>query len=300
MCYSTGKRHIGGEGRAHETGIPPAPALESSAPPSEHGRSGSGRCMTWAVPTQPPARPQTVTPGSTRGPTPTTVIARRETQLHPPTRQGAALPKAPHPSRHPRCACRGVSPRFQPWVLRPKNPSPVVAEPLVPSPGETSPGKPLISTWGIGAPQILNLEKHPHPARAKPCPNPPSAPRRGPPCPLVLSPGRSLPYQPRNWITPQCRNLPSPRLRNVCADGRALRRRNPTSGKLITPQTHIRDDVRSAPTGPPELAAATESIMLRSSRAEQTQSRRIAPAGAKGLRTLRRLPPATRQSPPGV
>jgi hypothetical protein len=39
--------------------------------------------MTWAVPTQPPARPQTVTPGSTRGPTQKTVIARRETQLHP-------------------------------------------------------------------------------------------------------------------------------------------------------------------------------------------------------------------------
>ncbi|MDF3043659.1 MAG: hypothetical protein K0Q71_6365, partial [Thermomicrobiales bacterium] len=33
---------------------------------------------TWAVPTQPPARPQTVTPGSTRGPTQKTVIARRE------------------------------------------------------------------------------------------------------------------------------------------------------------------------------------------------------------------------------
>jgi hypothetical protein len=39
--------------------------------------------MTWAVPTQPPARPQTVTPGSTRGPTQKTVIARREHESHP-------------------------------------------------------------------------------------------------------------------------------------------------------------------------------------------------------------------------
>ena len=32
MFYYKGKRHIGGEGRAHETGIPPTLISESSAP----------------------------------------------------------------------------------------------------------------------------------------------------------------------------------------------------------------------------------------------------------------------------
>ena len=32
VFYSISKRHIGGEGRAHETGIPPTPSPESSAP----------------------------------------------------------------------------------------------------------------------------------------------------------------------------------------------------------------------------------------------------------------------------
>ena len=41
-----------------------------------------------------PARPQTVTPGSIRGPTRKTVIAFREFPIHPPS-QGAALPKTP-------------------------------------------------------------------------------------------------------------------------------------------------------------------------------------------------------------
>jgi hypothetical protein len=125
MFYTSIKRHIGGEGRAYETGIPPTSFTRSSAPLSKRvWEAGSDRCMTWAVPTQPPARPQTVTPGSTRGPTRKTVIARREHELPP--RQGEALPKAPHPSQHPRCACRGIGPRFQPWFL-PKKP-PVVGE----------------------------------------------------------------------------------------------------------------------------------------------------------------------------
>jgi hypothetical protein len=60
-------------------------------PSSGSWRSGSDRCMTWAVPTQPPARSQTVTPGSTRGPTQKTVIARRETTRSTPPKTGRSF-----------------------------------------------------------------------------------------------------------------------------------------------------------------------------------------------------------------
>jgi hypothetical protein len=102
-----------------------APHLEeSSAPPSGSWRSGSGRCMTWAVPTQPPARPQTVTPGSTRGPTQKTVIARREHESHPPRDRAEPCPKTLFPTPAPKVRMQGDQPTVSTVGSPSQNPSP--------------------------------------------------------------------------------------------------------------------------------------------------------------------------------
>jgi hypothetical protein len=69
MFYTSSKRHIGGEGRANETGIPPASGQKPSAPPSFDIKEAWQRQMhdLGSAPAL-PARPQTVTPGSSADP----------------------------------------------------------------------------------------------------------------------------------------------------------------------------------------------------------------------------------------
>jgi hypothetical protein len=76
-----------------------------------------------------PTRPQTFTPGSTRGSTRKRMIVRREFPMHTASDQGAALPKTPT------IRSRG---RICPLVL---------------SPGGTLPCEPLVLTWGTLATQ---------------------------------------------------------------------------------------------------------------------------------------------------
>src|SRR5215213_3770595 len=94
MFYTGCERHIGGEGRAKETGIPPTPSpgVERTHLQTLEMRQREMHDLGSAQ--KPPARPQTVTPGSIRDPTPTTVTAFREFPEPPPT-QGAAMPKSP-------------------------------------------------------------------------------------------------------------------------------------------------------------------------------------------------------------
>ena len=166
-------------------------------PSSRRWRFGSGRCMTWAVPTQLPARPQTVTPGSIRGLTSTTGIAFRETNktstetgrsstlLVIPTVAAGPVPAngahTPAPSTQPPHRTRRRSPWLQPWVLRTATPirpsknatpasiqgtaipkTPLIRSPcpLVLSLGEALRCEPLVSTWG-NAP-LSHVEASPH------------------------------------------------------------------------------------------------------------------------------------------
>jgi hypothetical protein len=90
------------------------------------------------------------TPGSTRAPTPKTVIARRETEPHP-RRQGGALPKTPPVVGEDvsvlSCSAserlRPVSPWFPTWETPPSR------VPLIPGPKVRKKGcEPTVSTAG--------------------------------------------------------------------------------------------------------------------------------------------------------
>jgi hypothetical protein len=111
--------------------------------------------MTWAVPTQPPARPQTVTPGSTRGPTPTTVIARREFNCTPPLETGrslthdtAAHAHIPRTGRSEGPLCPPVPSLGEAWLLV----APCFSMGIRHAPGFQPAESPHI--LGIGAPQV--------------------------------------------------------------------------------------------------------------------------------------------------
>src|SRR5687768_17304459 len=119
MFYGRGKRHIGGEGRAHETGIPPTPDQESS-PPSLAGLAAVDAGLGSAQ--KLPARPQTVTPGSIRELNRTRLTAFRESSDACPHPAKAK----PCPPRHPdRSGSTTYSPatRLRPQNMQPPHPT---------------------------------------------------------------------------------------------------------------------------------------------------------------------------------
>src|SRR5215207_3129580 len=91
---------------------------------------------------KPPARPQTVTPGSIRDPTPTTVTAFRDIPDAPPPSRAQPYPN-PHPLRSGGRLCPPVLSLGEPWL-----------------------------------PVALSL-KSPHSTRASPCPPPQSVVAEG-------------------------------------------------------------------------------------------------------------------------